>query len=175
MKPYYYFIFSLFLVSCAKKASKENTLGVYTEMPVTNEVESPVTKPSNDVTKELKSMEEIALEFINGYTENCNQLNKAIGVLDWVYANPNTSKALQSALSNILEKAERENPGYGLGFDPIFNAQDFPEVGFVLVNSDMEKGIVNVKGKGIEDFEIKIKMLKEKGKWLVNGVGIVNM
>jgi hypothetical protein len=118
----------------------------------------------------------VALNFINRYTENSNQMNDRIEIVEWVNSNPNASKKFKNELKRIMDEADMADPELGLGFDPIFNAQDFPDKGFKLMDFDTISGIVNVKDKILDNgFRMKIKLIKEKDKWFVNGMGIINM
>ena len=63
----------------------------------------------------------------------------------------------------------------GLDFDPIFDAQDFPDKGFELVSSDKNSGYITVKGKDWPEFVLVIRIVYLDNKWLVDGSGIINI
>ena len=79
---------------------------------------------------------QVALNFMNQYTGYLQSqfpaLDETPGMLEWVEAHPDVSVNFKRALSELLEEGEKEAPGYGLGFDPILDAQDFPDDGFVI-------------------------------------------
>ena len=74
-----------------------------------------------------------------------------------------------------MDDAMKLDPEYGLGFDPIFNAQDYSESGYKIVKFDTETGIVLVQSKGNDGGEITLKLVSQNGKVLVDGCGAVNM
>ena len=143
----------------------------------TGEKEHTSIVNSKEIPNELENLNPItnvALRFINGYVNNCNKMKEQVGIIEWVESNPYASENLKSELKRIIEEANIAEPDYGLGFDPIFNAQDYPDEGFKLVDFDTISGIVNVKDKILDGFNMPIKLVKENDKWFVNGVGIIN-
>lgn len=102
-------------------------------------------------------------------------LEEAAGTLEWVEAHPDASEDFKKALEDLLDEAEKEAPGFGLGFDPILDAQDFPDDGFVLYQVHEAGGYVTVEGKTWDDFRVRIKLIWDQGKWWVDGAGIVNI
>lgn len=117
----------------------------------------------------------VALNFINSYVENCNKMKDQIGIIEWVNKQENVTENLKTELKRIITEAEKIDPELGLGFDPIFDAQDYPDNGFELNKSDNKSGIITVNGKDWKDFKINIKMIMENEHWLVNGIGVINM
>lgn len=161
----------LFLVFVSCKNDKQNNLLENKESDVSNE--TILEKDSSEQDLKLKS--EIALSFINDYVENSNKLKESIGIIEWVNANQYSSDNLKTELERIMNEAEKQAPEYGLGFDPIFDAQDFPEDGFEIDEVEMSSNFLTVKGKNWKDFKITLKVKKESDKWLVDGVGIINI
>ncbi|MEN3325186.1 hypothetical protein VP395_15755 [Mariniflexile soesokkakense] len=161
----------LIALSCNNKKEKIN----FSETQEQIELETDIKK-NQLIVSDSTSIANVALSFINGYTENCNQMNDRIEIVEWVNSNHNASQKFKSELKRITEEADKADPELGLGFNPIFNAQDYPDKGFKLVDFDTISGIVNVKDKILDNgFRMKIKLIKEKDKWLVNGMGIINM
>lgn len=117
----------------------------------------------------------IALKFINDYTDNCNKMKDAIEIMEWVNANALASDAFKRELKVILDKANALDPDYGLGFDPIFDAQDFPDDGFQLARFDTTTNNVVVEAKSWDGFEITMKMKNLNNNWLVDGCGVINI
>ncbi|MCX7549642.1 DUF3828 domain-containing protein [Xanthomarina sp. F2636L] len=128
-----------------------------------------------EVAIEQNQAELIALEFINNYVEFCNDRNTELGLTDWISKQPNISENFKNELKKISTEAEKNNPELGLGFDPIFDAQDYPDNGFELEKAEFKSEYITVKGKDWNDFKLKIKMERKNEQWLVNGVGIINM
>ena len=117
---------------------------------------------------------DIALNFINGYVANCNKMSEAESAMDWVHPNMTVSVSFKNELNQMMEEAYETDPEMGLGFDPIFNAQDYPQEGFELESVDPKTGNVTVAGKDWKEFKLVIRLIYDR-EWLVDGCGAVNM
>jgi len=117
----------------------------------------------------------IALTFINSYVDNCNKMKESIGIIEWVNSNSLTTNRFKTEVKSIIEEAYKEDPELGLGFDPIFDGQDYPDEGFELETFDSKTNFIVVKGKNWVDFKLTIKVVLEDNKWLVDGCGIINI
>lgn len=115
------------------------------------------------------------LAFINDYVKYSNEPNSSYDIVNWVKLNSSVSERFVSNLEKILEEAYKEDPELGLGFDPLFNAQDYPEKGFEIASFDEESNYLIVRGIDQPDFKVTMKIKKENGNWLVDGCGIVNI
>src|SRR5262249_56507829 len=51
-------------------------------------------------------------------------------LVDWVKGRPYFTSGFASALDSTLRKARKADPEVGLGADPIWDAQDYPESGY---------------------------------------------
>ncbi len=126
-------------------------------------------KPKKEIT--TASAETVGLQFINDYINNIGGL----GMVEWIEKNPVTTKNFKTTLKKMVDDAEKEAPGYGLGFDPILDAQDYPDKGFDLKSIDTVSGYLTVFGKEWKDFELTIKLIKKSNKWMVEGAGLINI
>ncbi|MCV9389369.1 hypothetical protein [Reichenbachiella ulvae] len=117
----------------------------------------------------------IALKFINAYVDNANKMSQSVEMQDWVNSSDLVSNDFRAELDKIIKEAFEEDPEYGLGFDPIFDAQDYPEEGLVLLNYDSTSNIATVRGKQWEAFLLNIRMTNQNGQVLVDGCGVVNI
>lgn len=115
--------------------------------------------------------ETIGLKFINDYINNIGGL----GMVQWIDKNPKTTQKFKSDLKKMVDDGEKEAPGYGLGFDPVLDAQDYPDKGFLLKSVDTFSGYLTVFGKDWTDFELTIKLLKIDNEWMIDGCGIINI
>ncbi len=136
----------------------------------------------NEITikKESKIDTQVALKFINDYCEFCNQQfkkNKSIlSTDDWIAKNSLLSISFKKSYKGLVDAAKKEDPELGLDFDPIFDAQDFPENGFELASVDDDQYItVKAKDPNWAGFTIKIKVVYQQNKWLVDGAGVINI
>lgn len=133
----------------------------------------------NNVSQ-ISSIEKIkrtenALAFINGYLENANRMKQAIGIVDWVNSNKLSTDRFKKELKRIIDKAYKNEPELGVGADPIFDAQDNPDEGFVLDSFDGKSNYLVVRGVDMPDFKVVMKIKNENGVWLVDGCGIINI
>lgn len=134
--------------------------------------EASTTESTND----FKSfVSDNALTFINSYVDNCNKMKESVGVVEWVNSNSLASDHFKKELEKIITEANQKDPEMGLGFDPIFDAQDYPEEGFELDSFDIEPGFIVVVGKNMPDFKLTMNMVDNNGIWLVDGCGIINI
>ncbi|MBP6624616.1 MAG: hypothetical protein KA198_05555 [Chitinophagaceae bacterium] len=118
---------------------------------------------------------DVALKFINAYTDNCNKMKESQGVVEWVNASQLTTTHFRTELKTLISQANGNDTTSGLEADPIFDAQDYPEKGFELESFDQETNLVEVKGKEWADFRLKIKLVYNNEKWLVDGCGSINI
>ncbi|NME68600.1 hypothetical protein [Flammeovirga aprica] len=125
--------------------------------------------------KDNNEATEVAIKFINDYVKNCNRMNEQIEIINWVEGNSNISNSFKSELHTIIALAEKNDPEIGLGFDPIFDAQDYPEEGFRLSNFDTTNYYLTVEGIRWKEFKITMKVIKLKNDWVVDGCGIINI
>lgn len=128
-------------------------------------------KNSSDSTQMVNA----ALDFINAYVQNANKMNEAKGTVEWINASDLVTQHFKNELSALMRDASSKDPELGPGADPLFNAQDYPDKGFELEAFDPRTNYLTVKGKDWKAFTLTIKAVKEKGKWLVDGCGVINI
>jgi uncharacterized protein DUF3828 len=116
----------------------------------------------------------VALNFINDYTKLCTQPQRT-KTSEWIRQNPLLSDNFKDRYTSLLDSAEKKDPELGLGSDPIFDAQDFPEKGFSLLKIDTFNRYVTVAGIDWKEFELVLKVEQENNKWLVDGAGVINI
>ena len=106
---------------------------------------------------------------------HCSKMKAAINITDWVNSNNLATKGFKTELKRILDDAYKKEPEVGLDFDPILNAQDWPDKGFELASFDERTNYLTVSGKDWPDFKLTMKITEENGNWLVDGCGIINI
>ena len=106
---------------------------------------------------------QVAVQFVNDYIHTMD--DEQVNTKTWIKNNPLLTKKFKSEYKKSLNN----------DFDPILNAQDYPEKGFKIVNSESSTGYVYLQGVDYDDFYITAKVVSENGKWLVDGCGIVNI
>lgn len=125
----------------------------------------------NTITK-IPAKYEVARQFINAYADYSNDRSAEIGILDWVNNQETVSVNFKAGLEEIINEAEKLNPDLGLEFDPIFEAQDFPDS---FEFTSYEGDFVTVMGHEFPDFKLTMKVVEVNKRWLVDGSGIVNI
>ncbi|WP_321331530.1 hypothetical protein [uncultured Bacteroides sp.] len=115
----------------------------------------------------------VALQFINEYVTFCSQQISLDS--NWIKKNQLLTGKFKTTYNNLINSAIKSDPEIGLDFDPILDAQDYPEQGFELVNCDNKAGFITLKGKDWPDFLLVIKVVRQDNKWLVDGSGVINI
>lgn len=166
-------IFIISTLFACNSSPRTNTNAVETsQLFDTTSTELEQTEPIESQT-ELNS--EIAVNFINSYVENANKMREAVEIREWVNSSKLVTDNFKTELFNMINEAFEREPDYGLGFDPILDAQDYPEEGFLLSNYDSTLNIATVAGKQWTSFVLNIKLTNQNGRTLVDGCGVVNM
>lgn len=124
---------------------------------------------SSPASKDYK----VALAFINDY--NKEFLKPKSETSEWLSKNKSITPNLINKYIQIVDSAKIADPGLGLDFDPILNAQDSDENGFEIKKIDSLQGYITVRGKSIPNFEITLKVIEKNGISLVDGAGIINI
>ncbi|HXJ97666.1 MAG TPA: hypothetical protein VNJ50_02370 [Gelidibacter sp.] len=167
-------VFLISLLSCQsgkKQASEGDALPM--ELP-DSDAELPNTDLYEPLESEMSSADEnyqAGLDFINSYIESIGQLE----ILEFVKNSPLATEKLKSELENMLIAAWEENPKIGFLSDPLFDAQDYPPMGFELDEFDPETGYLLAKGIEWEDFKVALRVVNVDGHILVDGCGEVNI
>ncbi len=118
----------------------------------------------------------VALQFINDYTEVCLlRIKQKSSEMNWIQSNPLLTDKFKNIYKSTLDSAYKADPELGLDFDPIFDAQDFPDKGFSILKTDSLENYVTVNGNDWKDFELVLKIAFVDNKWLVDGAGIINI
>ncbi|MGB1308515.1 MAG: hypothetical protein ACPG6B_06370 [Oceanihabitans sp.] len=165
MKNIFLLILFMFCYSCKNNKEKQTT--TIAKDTVITAVNKPKTIKKDTSTYPYQ----VALKFLNGFIKDNNQL----GFLEWTITSPLTTKNFKTALKNMVDKAWEEEPEFGLNFDPILDAQDYPDDGFVLHTYDSLTGYAVLKSLKWEAFKVTVKLVKVNGEILVDGSGIVNI
>jgi len=117
----------------------------------------------------------VALQFINDYTNFCTKADRRPTDSEWIRQNALLTDNFKTRYQNLLDSARKKDPELGLDSDPIFDAQDFPEKGFSILKIDTLGGYVTVTGNDWKEFELVLKVGQQNNKWLVDGAGVINV
>lgn len=114
----------------------------------------------------------VALAFINGYA-------KATFARDWnpqkwVATSPLVTDNFKRTLKKMIADGFRKDPELGLGADPVIDGQDCPER-FTLKSVKASGDTADIVVVGPKDFPMQVKMraVREDGKWLVDASGMM--
>ncbi len=121
---------------------------------------------------------EAANSFMNEYKKYCDDSlhKKTKQTTDqWVQRNSKVTEHLKKSYKKLVEDANKEDPEMGLDFDPIFDAQDYPDQGFKILSCDEKTNLVTLNGKDWEDFKVVVKTSKTGKGWLIDGAGVINI
>jgi len=119
---------------------------------------------------------EIALKFVNSYKIICDSLRESKNIDNWIKDNPILTNSFKFSYRKTLDDAFKDEPELGLDFDPIFDAQYYPDKGFEILECDSANGYVVLRGKEIYNkFTVTVKIIHKKDKWFVDGSGIINI
>lgn len=125
---------------------------------------------SNTAYANCQHAEPVAEQFLNAYVKVTNSDT-------WLMRHSQLTKNFKNAYKKLLADAKRENPDMGLDFDPIFNAQDYPEQGFKVNSCNEKTNTVTLSGKQTDwqNFQVKIKVINTPKGWFIDGAGVINM
>lgn len=106
--------------------------------------------------------------FLNAYINQDDNLSAR----DWLEASGLTTNAFLAAYDALLSEAYRENPDYGLGYDPITQSQDTPDR---YIATHCEGNKVHLEGKAYPQFTADVSLVEVDNVWLVNESGSVSI
>lgn len=118
----------------------------------------------------------VALQFINDYSEFClMRIKQKSSDTNWIQRNPLLTDKFKKLYRSTLDSAYKADTELGLDFDPIFDAQDFPDKGFSILKTDTIENYVTVNGNDWKEFEVVLRLAFVDNKWFVDGAGIINI
>ena len=119
-----------------------------------------------------------AVRFMNEYKQYADDVmhNKTKEVAGrWIQRNTKITRSFKNSYKKIVRDAQKAEPEMGLGFDPVFDAQDYPDRGFKMLTCDERTNLVTLQGIGEENFRLVVKTVKTDKGSLVDGAGVVNI
>ncbi|CAL2101684.1 conserved protein of unknown function [Tenacibaculum sp. 190130A14a] len=170
MKKPYLILLIFFAFSCGEKQKENNS-----KKKEQIEIDLKEVKTKKTELNYTDSIADVAIQFINEYVSNCNKTKEQVGIIEFVNAHPNVSAKFKTELKRMIEEAEKSDPEYGLGFDPIFDAQDYPDDGFKFSEFDSKTNYLTVEAINWKGFKITMKIKELDNKWLVTGCGVINI
>ncbi len=132
-------------------------------------------RPSTDISNLNKDKINTALSFINSYVANCNKINTATEVLEWVNKSDLVTNRFKEELKRIMDEAKKTEPDIGLEVDPLFANFGYPVRGYVFDSMNDDNNIITLTGKDEPQFKLLIKVVTINNQCLIDGCGIVNI
>jgi hypothetical protein len=123
-------------------------------------------------TKPCLDGQKMAIDFLNSYHQQDFKSEKES--IKWISRNPYLSQKFKAEYINLITEARKQDPELGLDADPILDAQDSPDSGFVL-KKDLENGYYILAGKDWKEFEVTARISRIGHKCLVDGAGIIHI
>jgi len=117
----------------------------------------------------------VAFDFLHSYNEHIQNSVDAYSIIRWAQSTPYATQTFKKELETLVSQALKVDSQLGLGFDPIYDAQDYPSEGLEIHSFNPENGLLILKGIEWEDFRVNMKLLHQNGETLVHGCGVVNM
>lgn len=115
-----------------------------------------------------------ALAFVNDHVNGLATRTDRSAMDAYITAHPLLTEDFKRAYHDLVAAAEAADPELGLDHDPVLNAQDHPDGGFI-VQAVEARGLVTLRGVDRPDFRMQLRILERDGRWLVDGCGAVNM
>lgn len=116
-----------------------------------------------------------ASKFIHSYLKANDGSLGYMEVVGWVKKSPLVTDSFKSALDKLYTNALREDPEMGYGADALLSSQDPPdryEVASATVKGDT--AVVILAGPKSNPQKLGVRLVRQDGKWLVNGSGDIN-
>ena len=132
-------------------------------------------QPQKDIAAIKKDKIYTALLFINSYVANCNKMNKAVEVMEWVNKNDLVTNRFKEELKRIMDEAKKNEPDLGLEADPLFANFGYPVRGYVSDSMDDNNNLITLKGKDEPQFKLMLKVVTINNHCLIDACGIVNI
>jgi len=117
----------------------------------------------------------VATRFISDYTHFLNTSTDPKATLVWIQNNKLLTSGFKANYTRIMEEGWKEDPELGLGFDPIFDGQDYPDNNYTITAIDSLSGFVTVSSDSWKEFEVVTRVIQNGKQSLVDGSGIINI
>lgn len=109
------------------------------------------------------------LQFLDEYIAECEKKRSVQTTLNWALNHPNVTADFRKALQALIDEEK------GWEYDPILDAQDYPDDGFSVRSIGMRDHYISLSAKANEKIILTTRIKQVKGKWLVDGCGTINI
>ena len=123
-----------------------------------------------DTNGEADKAASVAVTFINGYVNASRARNW--DRIKWVAASPLATNNFKRTLKKMISDGFKRDPEVGLDSDPVVGGNDCPD-SYTVKSAKADGDAAAVVLIGPKDFpaQVKVRMLKVEGKWLVDACG----
>lgn len=123
-----------------------------------------------DTKGEADKAGSVAQTFINGYVKASHARNW--DRIKWVAASPLATNNFKRTLKKMISDGFKRDPEVGLDSDPVVGGNDCPD-SYTVKSAKADGDAAAVVLIGPKDFpaQVKVRMLKVDGKWLVDACG----
>ncbi|HRB70308.1 hypothetical protein [Flavobacterium sp. WV_118_3] len=133
--------------------------------------------PENNISEASKATIDytVATQFISDYVHFLDHSTDPKATLSWIQNNKLLTSSFKDRYSHIMEEAWKEDPELGLGFDPVFDGQDYPDNNYTITAIDSLSGFVTVSSESWKEFAVVMRVVQNGKLSLVDGSGIINI
>ncbi len=123
-----------------------------------------------DTKGEADKAASVAVTFINGYVKASRA--RDWDSVKWVAASPLATNNFKRTLKKMISDGFKRDPEVGLDSDPVVGGNDCPD-SYSVKSAKADGDAAAVVLIGPKDFpaQLKVRMLKVEGKWLVDACG----
>lgn len=113
-----------------------------------------------------------AMKFINGYVKA--SYNRNWDAVKFVNSSPLVTKNFKRTNAKMISDGFKENGEVGLGADPVIDGNDTPE-SYTVKSAKADGDTAAVVLIGPKDYptQLKVRLVKSDGKWLVDASGMM--
>jgi len=109
---------------------------------------------------------QLGLDFANDYRNLSDSSSSFSSKLDWLESCEMVSPAFLSSYEQLMEQ--------DIDFDPVFNAQDYPDEGFSIAHKDSINNRLLLQGIDWPAFKLEIQLIQTESGWKIDQAGVVN-
>lgn len=117
----------------------------------------------------------VAIQFISDYAHFLDHSTDPKTTLSWIQHNQLLTSGFKENYTRIIEEAWKTDPELGLGFDPVFDGQDYPDNNYTITAIDSLSGFVTVSSDSWKEFVVIMRVTQNGKQSLVDGSGIINI
>ncbi|MBX2906603.1 MAG: hypothetical protein KF744_11225 [Taibaiella sp.] len=133
------------------------------------------TKPETTKADAVLPDYDVARQFMDEYINYPPNPARHISDSAFISSSTMLTSRFKSYYDSIVVDAWKRDPELGLDFDPVLDAQDYPDSGFMIERIDTISGIVTLSGKNWPEFTVAVKVIAADQKTLIDGAGVVNI